>query len=487
MYAAHALCFVGALLDDAFISFRYAHNLERGLGLVFNAGERVEGYTNFAWVCLAALGLRVGIDLTWLIPGLALLCGITLIYVVAKAAKGLSAEQTPWVAPLLVASHTGLAFYAATGLETVFFSLLLTAAAWALVSRKAWAFALLTSLAFLARPEAGLLGLIGTSLFWLDALRGRRAWRSLAIVCGGFAVLVLPYLAFKQLYFGQLIPNTLSAKEPELLHALRYVGEGLLATAPLIGIALILHLQDTTAVARRQRTEWLALWLAYVLAAVLTGPDWMPAYRLLAHAFPLFAIAADQPLAQALRSRPRNRWLSVTAAALLIYLGMQAFRSYELSQNSRSWVERDAITRALARKMAARGVRTMATINIGLLGYEAPEMTVVDLVGLVDATIGTGPGGHLHKQPTDAYLLSRNIDMFVLTSSQPILRGPAGEASYVPDWPVEAHVFGRPWFNARYAFAGSIQFFTQHYYHLFERRRDPAGEAQSAAAIDNDP
>lgn len=33
--------------EDAFISFRYARNLVDGHGLVFNPGERVEGYTNF--------------------------------------------------------------------------------------------------------------------------------------------------------------------------------------------------------------------------------------------------------------------------------------------------------------------------------------------------------------------------------------------------------------------------------------------------------
>src|SRR5262245_14911733 len=36
-------------VDDAFISFRYARNLANGNGLVFNPGERVEGYTNFLW------------------------------------------------------------------------------------------------------------------------------------------------------------------------------------------------------------------------------------------------------------------------------------------------------------------------------------------------------------------------------------------------------------------------------------------------------
>src|SRR5882762_66691 len=48
------------LCDDAFISFRYADNLVHGLGLVFNAGERVEGYSNFLWTLGIALGMRLG-------------------------------------------------------------------------------------------------------------------------------------------------------------------------------------------------------------------------------------------------------------------------------------------------------------------------------------------------------------------------------------------------------------------------------------------
>src|SRR5712691_3102100 len=48
--------------DDAFISFRYAENLSAGNGLVFNPGERVEGYTSFLWVALLAIGNRIGFD-----------------------------------------------------------------------------------------------------------------------------------------------------------------------------------------------------------------------------------------------------------------------------------------------------------------------------------------------------------------------------------------------------------------------------------------
>ncbi|MBL0176068.1 MAG: hypothetical protein IPP94_12515 [Ignavibacteria bacterium] len=43
------------LEDDAMISMRYAHNLADGEGLVWNPGERVEGYSNFLWTLYMAL------------------------------------------------------------------------------------------------------------------------------------------------------------------------------------------------------------------------------------------------------------------------------------------------------------------------------------------------------------------------------------------------------------------------------------------------
>ena len=62
------------LNDDAFISFRYAANLADGQGLVFNQGERVEGFTNFLWVLILAAVRRLGGD----IPTAAHLLGLAL-------------------------------------------------------------------------------------------------------------------------------------------------------------------------------------------------------------------------------------------------------------------------------------------------------------------------------------------------------------------------------------------------------------------------
>ena len=44
-----------SVFDDAYISFRYARHLADGHGLVWNVGERVEGYTNFLWTLLLGL------------------------------------------------------------------------------------------------------------------------------------------------------------------------------------------------------------------------------------------------------------------------------------------------------------------------------------------------------------------------------------------------------------------------------------------------
>ena len=49
--------------DDAYISYRYARNLADGVGLVWNPGEHVEGYTNFLWVMMLAGIDRIGADI----------------------------------------------------------------------------------------------------------------------------------------------------------------------------------------------------------------------------------------------------------------------------------------------------------------------------------------------------------------------------------------------------------------------------------------
>ncbi len=49
--------------DDAFITLRYAQNFLAGHGFVWNAGERVEGYTNFLHMLIVTGLGSLGMDL----------------------------------------------------------------------------------------------------------------------------------------------------------------------------------------------------------------------------------------------------------------------------------------------------------------------------------------------------------------------------------------------------------------------------------------
>jgi hypothetical protein len=122
------------LCDDAFISFRYALNLVEGNGLVFNVGERVEGYTNFLWVLeLAAIWKVFGLRPENVAPWLSVACTIgTLAAVVWWAARlpGLRRRGlVTWMAlGLLCASATFAVWTSAGGLETRQFTLFVVVA-----------------------------------------------------------------------------------------------------------------------------------------------------------------------------------------------------------------------------------------------------------------------------------------------------------------------------------------------------------------------
>jgi hypothetical protein len=110
------------LFDDAMISMRYAHNWANGEGLVWNPGERVEGYTNFGWTALLALChlLKLSPSHTCLlvqilgIPTLwACLVAITLL---ARACRLLPVAAI--CAVILAATYYNLLYFTLFGMET---------------------------------------------------------------------------------------------------------------------------------------------------------------------------------------------------------------------------------------------------------------------------------------------------------------------------------------------------------------------------------
>jgi hypothetical protein len=194
----------GRSLDDFFITYRYAWNLAHGNGFVFNPGERVYGVTDPGMVFWLALWHRLtGVPVHWLgtvttAAGLLATAGLMLW-------EGLRSDRG--MASLLGGTLVmGSSFlWAVHGAGVVMaLALLIAAAVWA--ERRPGLAGGLAGAAVWFRPDAG----VGLAALGLLLWRERRRFpvRFALVAAAGLAAGLLA----SWLYFGTVVPNTLSAK-----------------------------------------------------------------------------------------------------------------------------------------------------------------------------------------------------------------------------------------------------------------------------------
>ncbi|RJO64377.1 MAG: hypothetical protein C4523_18495 [Myxococcales bacterium] len=221
--------------DDAYISFRYVDNLVAGHGLVFNIGERVEGYTNFLWVILlapfAALGLpspEVSLVLNLVFAALHVLVMVLLLR-----------EHDPWarsgkpflpIAPFLIGFNYAFLSYCTSGMETALGACLVTTGLYFALKPVGFRNGLLAGsmliLGTMTRPDYSLFYVAMAAAVAYDVCRAapagmrsklsaflspalRRAMLGYALP---FVVLYLPYFFWRWNYYGYPYPNTYYAK-----------------------------------------------------------------------------------------------------------------------------------------------------------------------------------------------------------------------------------------------------------------------------------
>ncbi len=196
--------------DDAFISFRYARNFVDGHGLVFNVGERVEGYTNFSWTMLCAAAMAFGLDPVPFtqVLGVALFVATALLLVVGGA-RALPIAAIGYVAM----PHARL--FATCGLETQLFTFLATALALliakARTTRGIVAAGVIGAVAAMTRPD-GVVLCAGAGIALLVFARRERSWRAPLVFAASALAVYGPYYAWRFAYYGWPFPNTFYAK-----------------------------------------------------------------------------------------------------------------------------------------------------------------------------------------------------------------------------------------------------------------------------------
>ncbi len=435
------------LVDDAFISFRYANHLVEWGELAYNAGERVEGYSNPLWVLLLAGLSAAGAAPPMAAPLMGYVIGLGTLWVVYRSAKTVlgCGRAAIFAALAWMATSISWSFWTVAGMESALFSLILLglwAASWseqASSLRGALRIVWLCGLLALTRPEgaAGVV-LVPLVLGGLRRLR-RRFW--LGATLGGVA-LMLAVLGWRQLYYGTWIPNPVLAKvsltTATLVRGAEYLWGFLWDELVVVLLPLLL-------VARRRDPRYLTLLLmiiGYFAFVVVAGGDGLYRYRLPAHVVPLLAVGFAAGLERALSLPARLKWPIGVAAALATGIALLRpgfFREFTLLE-VRQWEERWTLVGQALAQHTPPDV-TVATNVAGRVPYFAQRRTL-DLLGLNDRVIartrvedfGSGYAGHERAAPD--YVLEWRPDLIYFS----VIDGLPREAFQSPH--VARHVLG---------------------------------------------
>lgn len=415
LLALQLFAFQHYVVDDAYITFRYAKNTLATGQVTWNPGERpVEGYSNFLWLLLSMGAMRAGLDPLVVSKIVSTIALVAAAFAVRRLASRAGAGPLgSRLAALVFLALPSFAFWAMSGLESVsvvLFSLLYLEAFDDEVARGRlpWRSALLALLLLLSRPETPLfLALVAVP----SLLRpGRGEWRSLAVLAGLVALGSAPYFAWKLHAFGTILPNTLSAKARPL-SGVKLVVEAYRFVFPfLVPSALVLARGGH----RLHQQVWIAF-AGYTLAALNVAPHVAHYLRFFLPVLGGVTVAAGVGLEHLVRTvedaRARQQVLVALTAAAFVFLLAPIFEMRTYAENEARGYQHAHIPvgRLLGQAYGEHDV--LAASDCGLVPFES-GMRTIDIWGLTDRRIAT----HGFDR---GYIMQQHPDVVVIHSMYP--------------------------------------------------------------------
>ncbi len=430
--------------DDAFISYRYSKHFAEGLGLVWNPGQVVEGYTSFLWIWVGVLAFKLGIAPEVLSLFITRLAGYGVLGLVCfygwKRRPG-----SPWaaLAPLLLSVNRTFAAWSSGGLATQLFSFLALGSVLLFLferrrgpaGRIGIGSALCFALATWTRPEGVLFATAAGLIALTDVIRGRKPLSKLVLWAAIFWSLVLAQVFWRHSFYGYWLPNTYYAKvgglrldEAVLYMRIFSLEYGLLWFLPLVFVP---------AIWKRRAQDLLLLYCLILFSAYVlyVGGDWME-FRFMNAPLPYLclllaeglALLAGSPAQLGRRTAQLRLVAALVAAGWLfsntletvlrdkfprgrsisdVRINMSVYSSVRRAQGEklREWVEKGLLPEDL--RIAVGGA--------GALPYFS-ELYTVDMLGWNDTYISHLPPvergriGHEHAPPFE-YLQAQRVDV----------------------------------------------------------------------------
>ncbi len=299
-----------SLFDDAMISMRYAWNLSHGIGLVWNPGKWVEGYTNLLmvlWMSFVTLifdNKSIAV-LAIQISGIIFMLGNA--YLAMRIAEHISLGESQQHRILLrlitffcVLSYYPLVYWSLMGMETGLLTFLLLLAI-LFVLKNAHEYKqnrlllpIILGLAYLTRPESLVPAVIILTYFYYS-----KRQKSLPVSHAFILGIVTLYLMFplgktlfSWLYYGELFPNTYTLKivGMPLWHRIQ---NGLGFIMPFLSANILMMLLVMLGLVvnfRPQKLLLVAIASAVICYQIWAGGDPWPYWRILSPVMPLILI-----------------------------------------------------------------------------------------------------------------------------------------------------------------------------------------------------
>ena len=301
IYLIQCLDLVNIKIDDVFITLRYSRNLLAGNGPVFNVGEAVEGYSNPTWLFLltaiaAVTGLTSHLALFYLSKMLCVFFGaLTLVTLYRLAKLRGNRSLTIFLLLIVTASSPFLNTHNISGMETSLVTFLLTLTVYLYVlwvERKTLLYALSFGVALgvlgISRPESVIYPIAIFAGILAVRKRQQEVVRYALFTVATVGLILCSFVGFRLVYYGEVAPNTLYAKNSPSLqvfslgihYAVAFLG---MAVAPYALLALF---KKSPVLLFRDAPLHLMI-IAQFAFVIYSGGDWMPSFRLLTPALPL--------------------------------------------------------------------------------------------------------------------------------------------------------------------------------------------------------
>jgi arabinofuranosyltransferase len=388
-----------ALPDDGMISMRFARNFAAGLGLVWNRGERVQGFTNPAWTLIMAAVHRVGVpdrlaSLPMQLASLALDL-LTAVYIWWRVSERTGPDWGIGASAAYLASSCAVC-WAISGWETSAVAL-----GWALAldpvvdnqtgARDARRSLLVAGLTVLFRPDAALL-LSALALYWAWTLDRSERWK-LVVAAIIAATPALALGIFQRGYYGSWVPNTATLKRSAGILSVFPGIEYLLVSIfryPFNAVALVGAIFGARKLPRPAAAQLASLAAAYLVYVVSVGGDHFAHARFILPLLPTATVlAADAVSRIRLGSDTRRKFLiraaAVTMISLLVFdFGDEALVEVPAQKN----LNRYALLTALSlRELSAGKTPTVGIFLGGTIPYFNPSIRFHDMLGKNDLHI----------------------------------------------------------------------------------------------------